>query len=83
LWSLVPLESRVAAAPSPLALTKSTKNEAELAGMKRAHVRDGAAVVEFLSWLFEEARVKIKSLVCSSMLLFEMERETIKRITVY
>jgi len=46
-------------------------------------VRDGAAVVEFLSWLFEEARVKIKSLVCSSMLLFEMERETIKRITVY
>ena len=73
----------MAAAPSPLALTKSTKNEAELAGMKRAHVRDGAAVVEFLSWLFEEARVKIKSLVCSSMLLFEMERETIKRITVY
>jgi len=49
----VPLESRVAAAPSPLALAKSTKNEAELAGMKKAHVRDGAAVVEFLAWMFE------------------------------
>ncbi len=30
---------------------KARKNETELAGMKSAHVRDGAAVVKFMYWL--------------------------------
>uniref|UniRef100_A0A803KVX7 Xaa-Pro aminopeptidase P n=1 Tax=Chenopodium quinoa TaxID=63459 RepID=A0A803KVX7_CHEQI len=36
---------------SPLALAKALKNPAEMEGLKKAHVRDGAAVVQFLVWL--------------------------------
>ncbi|PLL12980.1 X-Pro aminopeptidase [Tabrizicola sp. TH137] len=35
----------------PCRLPKAAKNEAEVAGMREAHLRDGAAVVEFLAWL--------------------------------
>ncbi|KAL4428500.1 hypothetical protein ABPG75_002589 [Micractinium tetrahymenae] len=37
--------------PSPVTLAKSVKNPAELAGMREAHLRDGAALVRFLCWL--------------------------------
>ncbi|XP_047317598.1 aminopeptidase P1 [Impatiens glandulifera] len=36
---------------SPLALAKSLKNPVELEGLRRAHIRDGAAVVQYLVWL--------------------------------
>ena len=35
----------------PCRLPKACKNEAELAGARAAHLRDGAAVVNFLHWL--------------------------------
>ena len=35
----------------PSILPRATKNEDELAGMRSAHRRDGAAVTEFLAWL--------------------------------
>ena len=35
----------------PIALMKSVKNQAEIAGMKAAHIRDGVAMVRFLAWL--------------------------------
>jgi len=35
----------------PCILPKARKNEAELAGMRAAHLRDGAAVARFLNWL--------------------------------
>jgi Xaa-Pro aminopeptidase len=35
----------------PCALARAIKNGTELAGMRNAHVRDGAAVVRFLAWL--------------------------------
>jgi len=35
----------------PAALPKARKNPTELAGTRRAHVRDGAAMVRFLAWL--------------------------------
>lgn len=35
----------------PCRLPKACKNAAEIAGMRQAHLRDGAAVVEFLAWL--------------------------------
>jgi Xaa-Pro aminopeptidase len=35
----------------PCRLPKARKTEAEVAGMREAHLRDGAAVVEFLTWL--------------------------------
>ncbi|KAE7999887.1 hypothetical protein FH972_004276 [Carpinus fangiana] len=37
--------------PSPLALAKAIKNPVELEGLKNAHIRDGAAVVQYLVWL--------------------------------
>ncbi|KAK9265713.1 hypothetical protein L1049_025307 [Liquidambar formosana] len=36
---------------SPLALAKAIKNPVELDGLKNAHIRDGAAVVQYLAWL--------------------------------
>ncbi|KAL1569444.1 actin patch protein [Salvia divinorum] len=36
---------------SPLALAKSLKNPVEIQGLKNAHIRDGAAVVQYLIWL--------------------------------
>ncbi|MCY1127160.1 aminopeptidase family protein P [Frigidibacter sp. RF13] len=38
----------------PCLLPKARKNEAEIAGMVEAHLRDGAAMVEFLAWLDAE-----------------------------
>ncbi len=43
------------AGPDPIALMKARKNTAELAGTRAAHLRDGAAMVRFLSWLAREA----------------------------
>lgn len=39
----------------PCLLPKARKNAAEIAGMTRAHERDGAAMVRFLHWLDAEA----------------------------
>ncbi|XP_015067111.1 aminopeptidase P1-like [Solanum pennellii] len=36
---------------SPLALAKALKNPVEIEGLKKAHFRDGAAVVQYLVWL--------------------------------
>ncbi len=38
----------------PIALMKAVKNDVEIAGARAAHIRDGAAVVRFLSWLEQE-----------------------------
>ncbi len=35
----------------PCIMPKACKNEAELAGSRQAHLRDGAAMCEFLAWL--------------------------------
>ncbi|MBZ4021823.1 X-Pro aminopeptidase [Rhodobacter sp. TJ_12] len=42
-------------AEDPCLLPKARKNAAEVAGMKAAHIRDAAALVEFLCWLDTEA----------------------------
>ena len=46
----------VVSAADPVALMKAVKNETEIAGARKAHVRDGTAVVRFLSWLERQAR---------------------------
>ncbi len=39
----------------PITLMKAVKNNAEIAGTRAAHVRDGAAMVRFLAWFDREA----------------------------
>ncbi|MEP2532769.1 aminopeptidase P family protein [Shimia sp.] len=41
--------------PEPCALPKARKNAAEVAGMVEAHLRDGAAVSQFLAWFDDNA----------------------------
>ena len=41
--------------PDPATRLKSQKNPAELAGARRAHLRDGVAMARFLAWLDREA----------------------------
>lgn len=43
------------AAPDPCIAAKAVKTEAELAGARAAHLRDGAALAELLAWLDETA----------------------------
>lgn len=43
------------AGADPIALMKARKNPAELAGTRAAHLRDGAAMTNYLSWLAREA----------------------------
>ena len=46
-------ERLVEVANSPLTENKAVKNECELRGMQAAHLRDGAAMACFMSWLAE------------------------------
>lgn len=41
--------------PDPVVRTKARKNDAELAGMREAHIRDGVALARFLCWFDSEA----------------------------
>ncbi|MQL82776.1 hypothetical protein Taro_015236 [Colocasia esculenta] len=45
---------RVVLQPSPLALAKALKNPVELDGLRKAHIRDGAAVVQYLVWMDQQ-----------------------------
>jgi len=45
----------IAPAQDPCILPKARKNAVEIAGTIEAHLRDGAAMVEFLAWLDAEA----------------------------
>ena len=49
------LDAEVAWADDPCILPKARKNEAELQGMRDAHMTDAVAMVEFLAWLDAEA----------------------------
>ncbi|NDV01700.1 aminopeptidase P family protein [Pseudoroseicyclus tamaricis] len=51
----VALGSRMAEGVDPCLLPKAIKNPTEIAGMREAHLRDGAAMVRFLAWLDAEA----------------------------
>ncbi len=48
--------ARLLSEPSPVLRMKSAKNEVEIKGMRAAHLRDGVAMVRFLSWLFENLK---------------------------
>lgn len=50
------LGARLLKAMDPCTLPRACKNEAEVAGMKAAHRRDGAALTRFLHWTATEAQ---------------------------
>lgn len=57
-WAVDRLEAAglmVTAIEDPCALPKACKTDAELSGIRQAHVRDGAALTRFLAWLDQEA----------------------------
>lgn len=54
----VPEQVEKIAAQDPAMLMKAIKNETEIAATRRAHVRDGAAMVRFLYWLKQEMQAR-------------------------
>lgn len=51
LYKLVRESGTIHEGPSLVQLPKAVKNQAEIAGMKRAHLQDGIAMEKFLYWL--------------------------------
>ncbi len=47
----VAMNNRIMRAASPVAALKAVKNDAEMAGFRRAMLRDGVALVRFFRWL--------------------------------
>ncbi|PMD14876.1 putative Xaa-pro aminopeptidase P [Hyaloscypha hepaticicola] len=43
---------------SPIGDAKAVKNETELEGMRQCHIRDGAALIEYFSWLEDQLNAK-------------------------
>ncbi|XP_067656782.1 xaa-Pro aminopeptidase 1-like [Haliotis asinina] len=50
LVSLIPKLNRLTS-PSPVAAFKAVKNEVEIQGMRRAHIKDAVVLCEFFHWL--------------------------------
>jgi Xaa-Pro aminopeptidase len=61
-------------AADPCALPKACKNAGELANTRTAHVRDGAALSKFLSWIAIEAPKGKLSEIDAADRLFEIRR---------
>ncbi|KAG2127897.1 peptidase M24, structural domain-containing protein [Suillus bovinus] len=40
--------------PSPVATMKAIKNETEIEGFRKCHIRDGAALIRYFAWLEEQ-----------------------------
>jgi Xaa-Pro aminopeptidase len=52
---LIGAGARIRRAPDPVQLPKACKNPVEIEGTRKAHIRDGAALSNFLCWLSREA----------------------------
>jgi Xaa-Pro aminopeptidase len=63
----------------PIALPRARKNSTELAGTRRAHIRDGAAMVRFLAWLDRVSRWGATDEIAAASKLAEFRAETAKR----
>ena len=87
LYKSVPEGVSTHEALTPVALMKMIKNEAEIEGMKRAHVLDGVAVTKLIRWLKETSNTvpktelsvaeKLKELRLSNEECFDLSFETI------
>ncbi|XP_065081574.1 xaa-Pro aminopeptidase ApepP-like [Ochlerotatus camptorhynchus] len=61
IYAQVPADQRIQVY-SIVATTKAVKNSVEAEGMRKAHIRDGAAVVRYLHWLEENITENITEL---------------------
>ena len=61
LYESVPEGASKHEALTPVALMKMIKNDTEIAGMRHAHILDGAAVTKMIKWLKETAETEAKS----------------------
>ena len=64
----LPEDMEIISHESPVAAMKAIKNEAEIASTKSAHLRDGAAMTEFLCWLKKNTDMQITELDASAKL---------------
>ncbi len=71
--------ARIVEGPDPVVLPKAHKNPTELTGARRAHVRDGAAMVRFLAWLDQATRVGTVDEMSAVTKLEEFRTETAQR----
>ena len=55
----LPEDIEIISCESPVAAMKSIKNETEIASTKKAHLKDGAAMAEFLCWLKGEMATRV------------------------
>ncbi|MCP8937191.1 aminopeptidase P family protein [Alsobacter sp. SYSU M60028] len=60
----------------PVALMKAAKNAAEIAGSRSAHLRDAAAMANFLAWLAREAPKGVVTEVSAAVHLEECRHAT-------
>ena len=56
IYQAVSIQNKVITGISFPTLSKSVKNQVEIAGMRAAHVRDGVAMVNFLYWFYHHPR---------------------------
>ena len=59
---------RIVAMRDPALLPKAIKNDAEIAGMRAAHLRDGVAICRFLAWLDAQAPGTVDELTVAERL---------------
>jgi Xaa-Pro aminopeptidase len=63
----------------PTILPKARKNQTELAGSRRAHIRDGAAMVRFLAWLDRAVADATLDEIAAAEKLEEFRADTARR----
>ena len=63
----------------PAVLPKARKNATELAGTRRAHIRDGAAMVRFLAWLDRAGLTGTVDEIAAADKLREFRADTARR----
>ncbi|MBL0941434.1 MAG: aminopeptidase P family protein [Alphaproteobacteria bacterium] len=59
----------------PCILPKACKNAIEIAGMKAAHIRDGAALCNFLSWLYSMVPRQTVTEIDAVKMLYQMRSQ--------
>ncbi len=68
--------AKIVSGEDPCILPKAIKSEAEIAGARAAHLRDGAAMARFLAWLDENAAGGNVDEISAAERLEELRRET-------